>query len=435
MEDKRCYMTDCENELCGRCDCIISSTYFCQLHMSSHFESESNIHRLVTVQQEKSTLLKSKVIKRLNELKSEAQRFSKQLENESLRLMNCVKNNLEITQKNILALTSQINKMIIKIINNNNDHVADTDLIDATDINYTNFRLKYIDVKFPSISFQVISKNLCEEFKNKINPYVHRLEEYDKPFYNTQLSFFRHCTNQLVNLEIKDMNASLKSIEISESVRTSISICLLPDQTMFCYGNSILSRCLNEVHTGLAFSVDQNNHLKLHKTGKENFYLNSVYHNGQIFAFGGVNKLAERFDLYLDRWESCKDLPDGNYKNSFTCIVQNKLCVVGYHLNEVTLYDILNDSYEKIPNLALGGETTKCIFYDNQKAFLLEFPGKIYETVDLIIWEIVGSISVELSSVISYSVCYKSCFYIVSNQYQLLEFSTKTRILKLLKII
>mmetsp|Transcript_24918 Transcript_24918/g.24594 ORF Transcript_24918/g.24594 Transcript_24918/m.24594 type:complete len:127 (-) Transcript_24918:41-421(-) len=113
-------------------------------------------------------------------------------------------------------------------------------------------------------------------------------------------------------------------------------------------------------------------------------------------------------------------MPDASHL--VTTLVYNcQILLSGYHHGKLYSYDINYDAYLEILNLK--PDVCRMLCKGNDKAYLIEWTGQIYECEgNVSMWKVVGEALPSMGCPISYGSTYKGVSYFVDHTFALYQF-------------
>ncbi|CAG9327923.1 unnamed protein product [Blepharisma stoltei] len=230
---------------------------------------------------------------------------------------------------------------------------------------------------------------------------------------NNEIAFFRGGTKKLVRVNLANFSKSEQQLDILEnnvSLPHCISMCLLPDKSIFCYGNDPAS--------GTAFILYPTNNIKQLSDGDPSGNMGAAYHDGFIYLFGGLDasgqawNKAAKYELSTDKWYKISPLKEALYLIS--CIAGNyEIAFVGYQSSKIYLYYHKQDTYNEI-HLNFAANTLKVLLQAENRVFLIESSKYIYESelYQLSNWKTIGVSQISCHCRIAYQFyCNQSCYF------------------------
>ncbi|CAG9327927.1 unnamed protein product [Blepharisma stoltei] len=201
-------------------------------------------------------------------------------------------------------------------------------------------------------------------------------------------------------------------------------MCLLPDKSIFCYGNY--------PGEGTAFILYPDSSIKLLSDGDPSSNMGAVYHDGFIYLFGGSNakgktwNKAAKYELSTDKWYKICPLKEDLSRVS--CIAGNYgIAFVGYKSSKLYLYNHKQDIYNEI-YLNFAANTDKVMLQAENRVFLIESGRNIYESKpnQLRNWKTIGRSQISYSYRAAYQVYFnQSCYFMDIND-KLYKFDMKS---------
>ncbi|CAG9335604.1 unnamed protein product [Blepharisma stoltei] len=236
-------------------------------------------------------------------------------------------------------------------------------------------------------------------------------------FYNC-LVFFKDNHRELISWNFKTMKS--QSFPINYRMTFSMentSMCLIPNCRIFCYNYYS------------DFIIEQNNEITELVSSKVNYRLNIVYLNNFVYAIGGACKLAEKYNLSTNTWESCRKLPKGNYDNSFSAIFGNFILIVSHNMQKIVAFNTKVDDFYEIKSVKLSAFRHKFIAVDDQRAFIIEMGGNIYESQQgsFAKWKFVGSNTLKDERIPSFCLSSRNSELFITSSCRLIKFDLRKK--------
>ncbi|CAG9321324.1 unnamed protein product [Blepharisma stoltei] len=409
-----CYKNGCEEIPDGFCDCEKDRIYFCLGHMNEHFMIDSGQrHKFYDI---KYSNYESR-IEEIFKIKSSLNLFKRKALYECANMIKQIKEESESVILKIEKLDLKLNSVLSELF-----FKKSTLATSQNPILESNWSKLYRILDFDDISNSIENQPQISE---KVQPDIN----HDFDNYSSSICFFQNKTKNLVTLNLNNLELSSNSLNIRKNIDRCISMCQIPNK-IFCYGNFIWW------YDGLTFIIDEFNKVQLLPSGKKNCFLKIVYFNSNIYAFGGDNNLAEKFNLCTSAWETCASLPKGNFQHSYSVEYNNEIILTGYSLDKLFRYNIDSNVFTEAAGILLQKEIYKMLISAQDKLYIVEASSKIYEckSFDLSSWNCIGINLLPIySSFISYSVNFKGKEYFINEKYDLWEFDLKLQTFKLVK--
>ncbi|CAG9320277.1 unnamed protein product [Blepharisma stoltei] len=239
-------------------------------------------------------------------------------------------------------------------------------------------------------------------------------------------SEFSMLSTQLIYLKKSDPNIysfDLSKSQISKNLTHSgqipdyyDSMCLLPNNEIFCLSNS----------SSKAFTIKFSFTVKMHPPRALTYFAGLAYYKGYVYAFGGSNAFWEKFDLDKSVWLKIAKLP--RTTDYCSCaVLGDTMLVVGYH--SLKLHGYCPDLNSYFDCMDVTGDIQKSIFTGNNRGYLIEFGGRIFESEinDPFSWQNIGSNSCKKTFLLWYKALYDDAIYFLSYYYDLYRFDLKNK--------
>ncbi|CAG9318919.1 unnamed protein product [Blepharisma stoltei] len=226
------------------------------------------------------------------------------------------------------------------------------------------------------------------------------------------IAFPRAGTSELIYLNLEDMTSQSVSIKWLQNLQLFGYTPIPGRKCLFFYGgyNTGLRQS-----TGRTFYLTDDQQIIDLPDGKPACDLAIIYHKDFVYALGGNNdKVSAKFNLELNKWEYLWPLPEGDYRESIITGYKNYILITARYLDKVIRYSIKNDYYADIQNLTLKGDAIKLLISSDDKVFVIELCGNIYQNINQSLkkWERVGRNDVLNCSIPTYTVRFRNNFIV-----------------------
>mmetsp|Transcript_24781 Transcript_24781/g.24447 ORF Transcript_24781/g.24447 Transcript_24781/m.24447 type:complete len:247 (+) Transcript_24781:138-878(+) len=233
-------------------------------------------------------------------------------------------------------------------------------------------------------------------------------------------------SNRLIYFQKADYNIyafDLESSQVSQNLMSSAkipefyaSMCLLPNNEVFCLWNS----------SSKAFSIKLGSIIKMYPPRALTNFTGLVYYKGYVYAIGGSGDFWEKFDLHKSVWMRIARLPRTTDYCSCT-VLGDTILAVGYH--SLKLHGYCPDINSYFDCMSVIGDIQKNIFTGNNRGYLMEFGGGIYESEinDPFSWQNIGSNTCKNTFLLSYKALYDDGVYFLNFYYDLYRFDLKNK--------
>ncbi|CAG9327926.1 unnamed protein product [Blepharisma stoltei] len=359
-----CWKEGCKNKVKVLCKCVDPVLYSCKIHISKHVQAASfEEHKLEPLKLKPNQKYKEALIEELHKLSKE--------------LLDIKEDLIKDTYKKI----EELEFSLIKALEN----------IEQIRLNQADLIRKIDSVKkLPKINPNPLERLLSldpESARKKLNEFgcsfnrsdfeVNKNDRTDA-VENNEIVFFRGGTKNSVRVNLTNFSKSEQQIDIfqNNASHNNISMCLLPDKSIFCYGNYPSS--------GTAFILYPDNTIKQLSDGDPSRGMGAVYHDDFIYLFGGWkakgkawNKAA-KYELSTDRWY--KVCPLNQNLSRISCIAGNYgIAFISYESSKLYLYNHKQDIYSEI-YLNFAVNINKVLMQAENRLFLIESSYNIYES-------------------------------------------------------
>lgn len=416
--DYQCFADNCASNPVSYCTCSGVPIVFCLTHSLEHNEID-RLHRIIDIQTcpPSDSLIK---IMKINQLKI----------------------SLKITKRSVISQTFDLIKLVNTLNKAFQDHInkliINCDQIILRMASQDGITRVFSHDLFMSKLVANQIQTCLKEWKDGITKKIWKLKDLIEETLDfselnlfdpvdNEIIFFRHNTKEMISLNLNSFETQIKEQNILPGdINWFISICEIPNKSKFCFGNI----------TGLTFLIDQDKNIRLLPDGKPNWGLVSKYHKNFVYAIGGENKLAEKYNLRENIWESCALIPfNYNFYGSRCAILGNKIVIVGFYFRKVIIYDIIQNTYLEMTGISLGLNVDKFTFTGKNRVYIGEHNKKFYESAenDLTSWTcisktnpVIGNYQISYCCMINESVLFMN----YSNLY---EFNLSTKEIKQIK--
>ncbi|CAG9327944.1 unnamed protein product [Blepharisma stoltei] len=408
-----CWKQGCKNKVKVLFKYMDSPSYSCKIHMYKYAQATS-------IEEHKFEILEIKVNQKYKEnLIEELHKLSKEL-------LDIKENLIKDTYKKI----QELKLSLIKALEN----------IEKIRINQVDLIRSISSIKkIPKINQNPLEKLLSldpdsaqkklDEFGCKFNHSDFELNKNDRAddIENNEIVFFRNNTKNSVRVNLTNYSKSEKQIYILQnnvSHPHAISMCLIPDKSIFCYGNY--------PGEGTAFILYPNSIIKQLSDGNPSGNMGAVYYDGFIYLFGGFNaqgnawNQAAKYELSTDKWYEIRPLKENLSRVS--CIAGNYgIAFVGFQSSELYLYNHKQDIYNKI-YCNFAANTRKVLLQAENRVFLIESGKNIYESnsSQLSNWKIIGASQISYGSRAAYQVYFNQSCYFMDSDCRIYKFDMKS---------
>ncbi|CAG9322092.1 unnamed protein product [Blepharisma stoltei] len=209
-------------------------------------------------------------------------------------------------------------------------------------------------------------------------------------FESDKLLFFNN--KNLGIYYLSDNEIKVSKIDLGENINKFTSMCAIPDEKVFCYGN-----CFNGIFSGIAFEISFNygaiDKIRNLKSGYPCLGAGIAYNNNYIYAFGGSDSdgeiaYARKYSLNDNCWTDIAMLPQTSYR--YSCFgYGNRIFLSGKNYKNLYCYFISKNIYTVVLS-QLDEERTKIVFAHQSRIFIIQWGGKIYSSKSGNVWESFG---------------------------------------------
>ncbi|CAG9327934.1 unnamed protein product [Blepharisma stoltei] len=408
-----CWKQGCKNKVKVLCKCVDPALYSCIIHIYKHVQTTSiEEHKLEPLKLKLNQKYKEALIEELHKLSKE--------------LLEIKENLIKETYKKI----QELKLSLIKALEN----------IDKIRINQADLIRKICSIKkLPKISQNPLEKllsldpdsarKMLDEFGCSFNRSDFEFNKDDRIdiFENNEIVFFRTNTKISVRVNLTNYSKSEKQIDSLQnnvSQPQNISMCLLPDKSIFCYGNYPAS--------GTTFRFYQNSTIKQLSDGDPSNGMGALYHDGFIYLFGGWNAAdkawnqAAKYELSTDKWYKICPLKEN--LSRVLCIAGNDgIAFVGYESSKLYSYNHKQGIYNEI-YLNFATNTYKVLLQAENRVFLIESSKNIYESEpnQLSNWKIIEASQISYGCRAAYQVYFNQSCYFIDKDCRIYKFEMKS---------
>ncbi|CAG9325068.1 unnamed protein product [Blepharisma stoltei] len=312
MDIIKCFISECILKPQGFCDCLGYPVLFCETHCYNHLQNiKERPHELQDLWHLPYESTRKVIIDEANQLKRSIKDSRKYLISEFNKILHLlvgyknlsfsILNNLEKKANEFIKAASYIKEVPTY------PKVKDYQLL---------LRLKLIEAKYRARTWRISSdwiktKKILLSIKKsfelfRINPFKEICHLYT---YSDSIFYFYGYSKELKEFNFISKQRKVYNLDLRENIWNNISVCPLPNDRIFCYGN----RANNSI-TGLTFIIEKDKTISMLPEGKASCDSGSILYNNHIYSFGGVLGVSVKFCLNKNTWKSCCQLPKGNYK-------------------------------------------------------------------------------------------------------------------------
>ncbi|CAG9325069.1 unnamed protein product [Blepharisma stoltei] len=435
MEDIRCFDSSCSLKPQGFCECLNETTLFCERHCFSHLQSlQDTNHKLQDLWHSPYEETRQTVINEAHKLKKDIKTSKKYLIEEYNKIFHC----LNEYKNNSFSILNSVEKKANELIKAAS-YIKEVPTYPKVNDYQLILRLKPAEAKYRARTWRIrnhwirtiaIIDVIKNSFKlTNISPFQEICGFYN---YTENIFYFGDHTKELKEYNLANRKLIKTVLNIKETLWNNISVCYLPDGSIFCYGN-----WLNNVVNGTTFIVDKGKKVVELPAGKSNCDLSSVLYNDHVYCLGGVSGVSEKFCLKKKTWKSLCPLPGGNYQYSTSFIFCDILLLTSLRSNALWKYDINKNTFKQIQGLELARDFYKRGFAGNIRAYIIETSQKIYESEELnpLNWKIIGSNAVSNSYIWSFGAYYDSNLWFINSKSELIMFGLESKKFELIRKI
>ncbi|CAG9334764.1 unnamed protein product [Blepharisma stoltei] len=248
-----------------------------------------------------------------------------------------------------------------------------------------------------------------------------------------RIIFVKNFTNQIVTLSLKcKTKSSMSSIDFFSELKLYGSICI-PNQRVFFYGGILPG---NKTSAD-AFIVDKMGYLTKLVSYQPTCKIDLAHLNNSVYAFGGDPHISCRYNLSMNRWENCSELPIGNFANSNLLAFKDNIMLTSKFSDRLFYFDTNQGSFYEIVGLKLNENALKLMFSVKNRVYIAELSGNVYESEinGFLAWKNIGRMKkydfdCEIGS---YMAIYRNnLFFInkITGKNELMEFKLQEKILR-----
>mmetsp|Transcript_9508 Transcript_9508/g.9471 ORF Transcript_9508/g.9471 Transcript_9508/m.9471 type:complete len:131 (-) Transcript_9508:476-868(-) len=100
---------------------------------------------------------------------------------------------------------------------------------------------------------------------------------------------FQERTSKIIITNLQTFSLKEQKLEIPEAMGIWSSMCLIPGNSHFCYGNYYNKEC-----KGTAFIISENKKIRKIPSGFPCNGAGTIYFQGSVYSFGGYNMMPLR---------------------------------------------------------------------------------------------------------------------------------------------
>ncbi|CAG9335736.1 unnamed protein product [Blepharisma stoltei] len=234
-----------------------------------------------------------------------------------------------------------------------------------------------------------------ENFKEKSEDLNQKLESHtepptESPNFDTNLLYYFKKNSKIINkIDLTTQEKKEIPLNLPEAINSTISICHIPGNKLFCFGNA----GRKSRYPKITFSLDSSLAIKYHANIYKSISASgSIYHENHVYSFGG-SKYGERsvensykYSIKDDVWFKLPPMPQPADHCSCTAMEQYIL-VIGNDQIHPFLYDTELKSFSTL-DLDLNTDFVYVTFTRGRKSYILESDGPAYESgiMDIFSW-------------------------------------------------
>ncbi|CAG9334993.1 unnamed protein product [Blepharisma stoltei] len=283
-----------------------------------------------------------------------------------------------------------------------------------------------LNIKIPkdSILYQELIENqlISSEITNPFEKDYEAINE---------IVFMKWNSNEIVTWNLETLKSTSKCFDLISNLSFYGSTLIPENKGIFFYGGKLNNREI----TGKTFIVDSDKNITLMSPGSQTHLIGLAYFKKYIYALGGDPEVSNKFNLEENIWEACPPLPKGDFRNSSLIAYKDHILVAGKYLDKLVSFDINEDNYLVISNLNLEIDKNKVLFTENNRIYIIEIKGKIYESEmnNFMTWKCIGENNILDSDIQSYVVGFRNHFYFILVNNDLVNFDLKKKKLRWFK--
>ncbi|CAG9327026.1 unnamed protein product [Blepharisma stoltei] len=426
---KRCFKEDCQNKPIMTCSCVPNRFYMCSEHYTEHIESGNlSDHNIGEIYTAPNFQTKQIAIEKLSNIKEEAAKTIAEILKKSSELIQNIENCVEKSCEILLKLGKRCTEIIEEI--NSTKEISNFSQLNYVE-NLLNLKLEdaeniLSDWKFPTLNFNM-TKSL-DSVKDLFNiNFLSSLLSFDQNVESgeNELLFFKCFSKELISVNVSSLKTRSLYLQLNEKINSSTCLCLLPDKSLFCYGN------LTNEYSGATFIIETSLRVAQLPSGTPCTGSGAVYMKGCVYTFGGKNnegtmKRAEKFNFIQNSWESLPSLPQS--ADFCSCVVFNEqILISGRGNNKIFSYNPVTNKYTKI--YTFSSEEQKLLCLGNERVYAILSGNVIYEskTNDITKWHVVCEEVLNLGYLISYQHYHSNSVFFINHDYKLFRFDLQCK--------
>ncbi|CAG9335217.1 unnamed protein product [Blepharisma stoltei] len=402
-----------------------SQAYLCQSHIKDHLNSDISIcHDIDGLYAQPNIDTKFSLIKYLQSLLSNSENLKNQLVRE--------------LRDKIQAISTLYSQQLKKI--------------NEIEWEYQLLIKKLIQVKeIPRISPNKLEGLLVLPSKTALERF-HNFEYVTKgirlglsPYHKAEIFVFKQYSRNLLRLSLDSLQTVVRNLpELETTIENHISLCKLPNNKIFCYGNiwPEISSSLSSPR-GTSFVINEDFSIIPIKDGKPRSGATSVYYENSVYVFGGwstklhiidrITDSADKFDIEKGVWEALNRMPEPSIY-VYTLVYNDSILLSGYNHHKLYCYNIIDNDYSEL--LDLREKCNKVIFEWNYSLYVIESGGNIWKSDNNILeWRWLRN-CIAFGEVLSYHSTFKWSIFFLDSNYWLYKFRlSKEKLEKIKQII
>ena len=417
----KCHISGCMNSPTLYCTCSKSIKFSCSEHLINHLSIETlkehNIFStLKNVSENQKEIVKNSIIKTIKHFTLLKQKIFESYNIITDQILKCKAklDNIIFLNKRLLKETIIKNQVTLCVSHNKKYRNSNLNCEILSLLKKENF----LSLDFFSINNSI--KNISESFSLTSKAFI-------KPD-NIFLYYFIVDTNILTIFDPKKFTYFHKEIPILDPIGGRPSICLLPNNKLFCSGGR------HSKSTGNTYIIDMGTFNISDKiTSNERHSAKPIMINERIYLFGGWTyeclNTAEYFNVKNSKWISISNLPSYQSDTS-TAKINKKIIITGLY-NFLQCYNVESDTYLDL-NSGIEVNSYNMLLKHNKFIYLL--CGRVYysKKAKLKYWICNPSNNISINKTCSIPVIRDNCGYFLDENLQIYKFNFEDLVLSII---
>ncbi|CAG9335831.1 unnamed protein product [Blepharisma stoltei] len=415
----KCWHNHCNSKLEFTCPCANPPVYSCGLHIVEHLRDESlQGHHPENLFTKPKPETKKALIEQLAKLSSDLSTVRENLIKQVSEKVNALVSQMKKSLEEIDRMKEEQQNLIQKINSTSEISKENRSFIEELLSLSPEEAVKMLkDLKFTIEDVKLDKTPECSPTKieEKVETRTISRESFEMEV--DEIVVFRNSTKKIARVNLATFNTTEVEVEVADPIFYYVAMCEIPNTGVFCFGNWNPCR-------GTAYIIYPDSRIKQLEDGAPCCYSGAVYYKKAVYVFGGCSgnylTLAEKYNFTTEKWEKLSPMPDASHL--VTTLVYNcQILLSGYHHSKLYSYDINYDTYLEV--LDLKPDVCRMLCKGNDKAYLIEWTGQIYECeYNISSWRVVGEALPSMGCPIGYGSIYKGFSYFVDHTFTLYQF-------------